>query len=52
MPSENKSSKLIPQAFEKYEECDDCEVTIHGPRRMNSPGGCHVELCNEHQEET
>lgn len=45
------TSKLIPTAFEKYVECDDCDVSVHGPRRVNSPGGCHVELCETHTEE-
>ena len=42
---------LIPDAFEKYDECDGCEVVIHGPQRANSPGGCHVTFCDDHEDD-
>lgn len=41
---------IVPDAFEKYKDCPDCEVSVHGPQRANSPGGCHVELCLQHRD--
>jgi len=43
-----EADKLVPDAFEKYEKCSDCEVTVHGPQHVNSSGGCHVIFCPEH----
>jgi len=48
MSDTDARERLVPETFEKYEDCPDCEVTLHGPQRANSAGGCHVELCELH----
>lgn len=50
MPSEWTPDEM-PGFLQKFAGCECCEVTQHGPRRPNSPGGYHVKMCEEHTEE-